>query len=134
MPEPLKALDLIEMGDSAPNGRFTYRYTANVDIDPNQPPIEGGAGGKSNGGAGSGGAINQPGGTDTGGGATSAGVSGAAATGPAPAASADDPGCACRVAGFAPAGRQHQRVAGSLGFVAVLWLALRRRRALSRLC
>jgi hypothetical protein len=37
VPEPLKALDLMQMGDSAPNGRFTYRYTASVDIDPNQP-------------------------------------------------------------------------------------------------
>jgi hypothetical protein len=36
VPEPLQALDLIELGDSAPNGRFTYRYTAGVDVDLNQ--------------------------------------------------------------------------------------------------
>jgi hypothetical protein len=134
VPEPLKALDLIEMGDSAPNGRFTYRYNASVDVDPNQPPADGGgAGGKSSSaGAVSGGGVAQGGAAGSGGTVGPGGVSGTGGTPADPnSVAADDAGCACRVGAFAPARGAPPR---SLGFLAVLLLALGRRRALSRLC
>jgi hypothetical protein len=137
VPEPLEALDLLQLGDSAPNGRFTYRYSASVDIDPNQPPGEvGGAGGKS---SSAGAASVGGGGTGQSGGAGSAsmagpgGMGGTGAMSPDPnSVGADGAGCACRVAAFAPAGR-HRREAG-LSFLAVLLFALARRRQHRGLC
>ncbi len=43
--EPLAALDLLQNGDSAPNGRFSYRYTASVDVPSDFKPDGSGSGG-----------------------------------------------------------------------------------------
>jgi hypothetical protein len=127
VPEPLKALDLLELGDSAPNGRFTYRYRASVDIDPSAP-----GGGAANGGAGTTGGA--PRGGDGGANATG-GVAGSATSGGAvltagnavsgsTGTSTSDAGCSCRVS-------DASRSASSRGaaLVAALSLVLLRRRS-----
>jgi hypothetical protein len=121
VPEPLQPLDLMQLGDSAPNGRFTYRYSASVDIDPNQPIAGGAAPGDA-----SAGAPNEAGppSSESDGSSASAGMGGGAdsgATSPSPAA--DGGGCACRF-------DSHTR-APTYGAAAVLAVSLlhRRRRA-----
>jgi hypothetical protein len=115
VPEPLAALDLLQLGDSAPNGRFTYRYTASLDRDPDEPlggqgggggaggaPAVGGSGGATGNGPENGGAGGAP--TASGGSAAAAGA-GASAAGSNPAPAADESGCGCRFAPGTPGPR-----------------------------
>lgn len=130
VPEPLQALDLLELGDSAPNGRFTYRYVADVDVDPTQAPVE-------TGGSGGGGVANVAGASAAGGGSggaaattggmpvvtAGAGPMGGSRAGPVtPSAATDASGCGCRVASR----HGSQRVWG-VGLVLAAWCARRRR-------
>lgn len=91
VPEPLQGLTLLDQGDSAPNGRFTYRYVAPQDL-ANEPPN--GAGGSAGaGGPGPSGAGGVPSaGAHPGGGP----VSGAATAGVNAAATPTNSGCNCR--------------------------------------
>ena len=128
VPEPLKALDLLELGDSAPNGRFTYRYITSVDFEPTQPNEGGGAGGSS-GGAPFGGSAGQPANSAGNGGTLSPGSSGAAAAaGGRNNTMTDDAGCACRVGARSSAGRRHPSSDRSVAFLGALLLAFGCRR------
>jgi hypothetical protein len=122
VPEPLQALDLMQLGDSAPNGRFVYRYRASVDIDPDQP-IQGGDAdaGTSADGSFDGAATSS---NETGG-AGSIGVAhtgGSPIDGTAPASSAESSGCSCRL----DSQRRGTTVNGASVMLAVLLLRRRR--------
>ncbi|HVJ20787.1 MAG TPA: hypothetical protein VM686_35500 [Polyangiaceae bacterium] len=96
VPEPLTALELIEQGDSAPNGRFTYRYQTSSDVPP------GGTGGSSGGSAG-GESGGMSGGSSVGGspGSSGAGLRAGGTGYPVTASSGAAPrssGCSCRSA------------------------------------
>lgn len=116
VPEPLAPLDLLQLGDSAPNGRFTYRYTASLDVDPTVPI------GEPAGGAGSGpvmGGMPAASGAPSTGGATRGGSPsvgmGGAMTNPAESP-ATESGCGCRLP-RAPSGAPWVAVTLALGLV-----------------
>lgn len=143
VPEPLAPLDLLQLGDSAPNGRFTYRYSASVDVEPVQNL--GGAGGAPSsagsaaGGAGHGGLATAAGsgGASSGGSFAAGGVSvsaaGTTAATPEPGGAGDGASCGCRVSGFAPRNRSGVGVRG-LALSVLLLIGRLRRRPAARLC
>lgn len=101
--EPLAPLDLLQNGDSAPNGRFTYRYRASVDVPADFTPGGSGGGGGSGGtpsSAGStAGGLAQGGNAETGGsvtgGTTLAGQSAGTTGSRTSTQTSDDASCSC---------------------------------------